>query len=72
MWGEKPASVFGAMDGFAYLLPNIVRCELSLEPETMRLPSLENTTEVTESVWLLFSVCFSSPIMAFHTQIDLS
>ena len=48
-----------------------VRTDTSEEPETMRVPSVENATEVTESVWP-FRVASCAPVKASHTRTDLS
>src|SRR6188768_1363276 len=48
-----------------------IRIDLSSEPETMRIPSVENATEVTESVWP-FSTLSSLPVDVSHTRTDLS
>jgi hypothetical protein len=47
------------------------RTDLSSEPETIRVPSLENATDQTWSVWP-FSFFSSAPVEASHTRTDLS
>ena len=47
------------------------RTNLSLEPETTRLPSGENATDQTESVWPSSTFC-TSPVDESHTRTDLS
>jgi hypothetical protein len=44
---------------------------LSFEPDTIRVPSLENATDLTELLWP-FSSFSSTPVDASHTCTDLS
>src|SRR6266540_7220557 len=47
------------------------RTDLSLDPETTRLPSGENAGEVTESV-CPYSTLICSPVFPSHSRTDLS
>ena len=47
------------------------RTDLSCEPDTIHMPSLENMTELTELVWP-FSSLSSTPVDASHTRTELS
>jgi hypothetical protein len=44
---------------------------LVIEPDTIRIPSVENATELTQSVWP-FSTFSSAPVDASHTRTVLS
>ena len=48
-----------------------IRTDLSLEPETMRVPSLENAMEKTELEWPVILLS-SAPVEESHTRTDLS
>ena len=48
------------------------RIVLSSEPETMRRPSGENATDLTQSLWPFKGPTTSSPVSASHTRIVLS
>ena len=47
------------------------RTELSSEPETIRVPSLEKATDLTESVWP-FNTLSMLPVDVSHTRTELS